>query len=196
MGVSAPASALADQLELGLALARHQLLERPRQRDDRGAGHRRQRGAGIAEDARIPVLVRRDRSGDAHLCEHTREDPHRVLLTRILGVGRDACEGGLRLDARDLELGHERRGLAVGALDVGHRALGGQEREPRQVLDIALVEDHVSGGVVLCDQRVQALPSLPELVGRDTGRDDDGRDDIATKSKRTRHTRVADRPIP
>jgi len=175
--MSAPPPALADQLELGLALARHQLLERPRQRDDRGAGHRRQRGAGIAEDARIPVLVRRDRSGDAHLCEHTREDPHRVLLTRVLGVGRDACEGGLRLDARDLELGHERRGLAARALDVGNGTLGRQEREPRQVLDVALVEDHESGRVVIRDQRAQALPPLPELVGRDAGRGDDGRDD-------------------
>jgi len=100
-----------------------------------------------------------------------------VLLTRILGVGRDACEGGLRLDARDLELGHERRGLAARALDVGNGTLGRQEREPRQVLDVALVEDHESGGVVVGDQRAQALPSCAELVGGDAGRDDDGHDD-------------------
>ncbi len=178
MGVSTPAPALADQLELGLALARHQLLEWPRQRDDGGAGDGRQCRTCIPEDAGVSVLVGGDRAGDAHLCEHTGEDPQRVLLAGVLGVGRNARDGGFRLDACDLELGHEHRGLAAGAFEVGDRALRRQEREPRQVLDVALVEDHESGRVAVGDKRPQPRTSLTELVGGDAGCDDDGRDDI------------------
>ena len=48
--------------------------------------------------------------------EHTREDQHRVLDARVLGVRLDPVEGGLRPHALDLELRHEHDQLAIPAL--------------------------------------------------------------------------------
>ena len=110
--VLAPAGALADQLDLGLALAHHHPLDERGERVDRLAGDLAQRRPCVAEDARVAVLVRAQRPGDADVGEHAGEQPHRVLLARILRIRLDVLEVGLVADALDLELGHERRQLA------------------------------------------------------------------------------------
>jgi hypothetical protein len=103
-----------------------------------------------------------------------------MLGARILGIRLDAVEAGLGADARDLELGHECRRLATEPLQVGDGTLGREEREARQVLDVALVEDDEPARPVSGDERVQPLPPFAELVGSDTGGDGDGRDDSRT----------------
>ena len=98
-----------------------------------------------------------------------------MLDTRVLGIRLDAVEARLRLDAGDLELGDERRRLSVRALDVRDGPLRREEREPRQVLDVALVEDDVARRRAIRDERMQPLPPFAELVGADPGRDGDRR---------------------
>jgi hypothetical protein len=97
-----------------------------------------------------------------------------VLGARVLGIRLDAVEAGLGADASDLELGHECRGLAAEPLDVGDGTLGREERESRQVLDVALVEDDEPGRPVLGDEGMQALPPFAELLGVDACGDGDG----------------------
>jgi hypothetical protein len=53
----------------------------------------------------VAVVVRSDVVLDAEVREHVREDQHRVLGSRVLGVRLDALEGGLRAGALDFELG-------------------------------------------------------------------------------------------
>jgi hypothetical protein len=74
----------------------------------------------------------------------------------------------------DLELGDERRGLATEALDVRDGALGCEEREARQVLDVALVEDDEPARPVPGDDCAQPVPPFAELVWVDAGGDGDG----------------------
>ena len=97
-----------------------------------------------------------------------------MLGARVFGVRRDAVEAGLRLDAGDLELGDEGGGLARRALDVRDRPFGREEREARQVLDVALVEDDVASRLPVAEERAQSLSPFAELVGADAGRDGDG----------------------
>ena len=127
MRVLAPAGALADELDLRLALARHELLERRGGRDDLGPRHLRERWALVSEDARVAVLVCGDRARDSHVGEQVREDPHRMLGSRVFGIGLDAVEVGLGAHAGDLERRHERGRLPVPALDVRDRTLGREE---------------------------------------------------------------------
>ncbi len=96
-----------------------------------------------------------------------------MLGSRILGIRLDAVEVGLRTHAGDLELGHEGSGLPALALDVRDGPLGGKEREARQVLDVALVEDDETGRRPVREEGAQALAPLAELVGLDAGRDCD-----------------------
>ena len=172
--VLAPAGALADELDLRLALPRHETLERRRRGHDLGAADLRERRPLVAEDAGVAVLVGGDRARDPHVVEEPREDAHRVLGARVLGIRLDAVEAGLGADTGDLELGDERRGLAAEALDVRDGALGREEREARQVLDVALVEDDEPARPVRGDERVQPLPPFAELVWVDAGGDGDG----------------------
>ena len=144
MGVLAPAGALADQLDLGRALANQHRLEQRRERGDRGAGDLAQRGALVAEDAGVAVLVGADRAAEPHVREHRRQQAHRVHEARVLGVALDAREVGLGADALDLELRHERHQLAGRVGGEGDGPLGGEETPVRQVPDVALVEDHVA----------------------------------------------------
>ena len=92
------------------------------------------------EELRIVLVVRAD-DGGQHVLEEPREDAHRVLGARVLGIRLHAVEAGLGADTGDLELGDERSRFATEALDVGDGTFGREKREPRQVLDVALVED-------------------------------------------------------
>src|SRR5581483_108924 len=85
VSVLAPARALADELDLAVALPHPHRLDRRGHRRDAGAGHLAERRALVAEDARVAVLVGADPAGNPHVREHAREDPHRVLDTRVLG---------------------------------------------------------------------------------------------------------------
>ncbi len=170
----APAGALADELDLRLALSRHQALERRRGGHDLRAADLGHGGPLVAEDAGVSILVGGDRARDPHVVEEPGEDPHGVLGARILAIRLDAVEAGLGADARDLELGHERRRLAAEPLHVGDGALGREEREARQILDVALVEDDEPARPLPGDERVQPLPPFAELVRADAGGDGDG----------------------
>ena len=97
-----------------------------------------------------------------------------MLGSRVLGIRLHAVEAGLGTDTGDLELGDERSGLATEALDVRDGALGCEEREARQVLDVALVEDDEPARPVPGDECAQPVPSFAELVWVDAGGDGDG----------------------
>ena len=127
--VLAPPSALADELDLRLALARHEGLERRRGEDELRAGHLGERRAFVSEDPRVAVLVGGDPASDAQLVQQPCEHAHRMLVAGVLDVRLDTVEGGLGAHARDLELRDERDALAVGALHVGDRPFGREERE-------------------------------------------------------------------
>jgi hypothetical protein len=139
--VLAPPGALADQLDLGRALAAHRALDERRERRDGARRDLAQRRPLVAEDARVAVLVGADRAADAHVLEHTPEDAHRVLGAGVLGVRLDPLEVGLGARALDLELGDEDGEVAGRALGQGDRPLGGEEVEAREVPDVVLVEE-------------------------------------------------------
>ena len=166
----APPSALADELDLRLALARHEGLERRRGEDDLRAGHLGERRAFVSEDPRVAVLVGGDPASDAQLVQQPCEHAHRMLVAGVLDVRLDTVEGGLGAHARDLELRDERDALAVGALHVGDRPFGREEREPGQVLDVALIEDDEARWAPVGQRSAEPLPSLAELVGADASR--------------------------
>ena len=124
-------------------------------------------GPAVAEDARVAVLVGRDRVAQAEVGDHAGEDPHRVLEPRVLGVRLDALEAGLLAHPLDLELRHEDRHLAADALREGDRALRGQEPEAGQVLDVGLVEQRVAGAAAGADLLEHARAPLLQLGGGD-----------------------------
>ena len=105
----------------------------------------------------------------AEAVEEAREDVHRVLASRVLGIRLDAIEVGLRADTLDLELGHEDDQLAGGAADDRHGAFRGEEAEAREVLDVFLVEEHVAVELLLDDLLEQKLAAHVQLVGVNAG---------------------------
>ena len=163
VGVLAPACALADQLDLGRALAHHQRFDERRERRHGAAGCRAQRRPRVAEDAWIAVAVRRDLP-QAEALEDAREDVHRVLEPWVLRIRLDPLEVGLRADSLDLELGHEDHQLARRAADERHGTFGGQEAEAGEVLDVLLVEEHVAVELLLGDLLEQKLSADVQLV--------------------------------
>ena len=167
----APAGALPDQLYLRLALAHHHALDQRRQRGDLRLHHLAQRRPLVAEDARIAVVVGPERPVDAHLREHIAEDPDRVLDTRVLRVRLDPLECGLGPHALDLELGHEDGELARRAHRDADRPLGGEEVEAREVLDVAVVEEHAAGEAHALEEVEQPRTPRLELGGGDAGQE-------------------------
>ena len=163
VGVAAPAPALADQLDLRVALANEHRLQQRGERRDRAADRLAQRRPFVAEDARVAVLVGSDGAGDPHVEQHAGEDPHRMLVPRILGIRLDALEVGLGANALDLELRHEHHQVAGGIAGQRDGPLRRQEAEVRQVADVVLIEDDVPGQVVLGDVAQQPLAPLGEL---------------------------------
>ena len=157
VGVRAPASALADQLDLGGALARHHALDLVAERTDGGAGHVAERRPLVAEDARVAVVVGADRVAQPDVGDDPREDRHRVLEARVLRIRLDALEAGLGLRALDLELRHEDRRLAADALGVDHRPLVREEPEAREVLDVVGAEEDVAREALAPDVLQQPL---------------------------------------
>jgi len=120
-----------------------------------------------------------------------------VLGARVLGIRLDAVEAGLGADTGDLELGDERSRFATEALDVRDGTLGREKREPRQVLDVALVEDDEPARPMPGDERVQPLPPFAELVWVDAGGDGDcativGRTRQAPRCRRRSSSSTAD----
>jgi len=165
--MSAPARALPDQLHLELALAGDQALDERRDRLDAAARDLGERRTGVAEDARVAVLVGADRAADPDVGEHAAKDEHRVLAPRVLGVGLDPLEGGLRADALDLELGDEDHRVAGGAEREDDRPLGGEEPEVREVADVVLVEEDAAREAASAHVLEQPLAPSLELPGRD-----------------------------
>ena len=120
----------------------------------------------VAEDARVAVLVGADRAPDAEIGEHAREDAHRVLDARILGVRLDPLERRLGAHALDLELGDEHHHLARRVLREDDRPLRGEEAEAREVLDVVRVEEHVARQPVAPHVLEQPLAPRLQLVRR------------------------------
>ena len=116
-----------------------------------------QRGAFVAEDPWIAVLVGPRRSGDPELAQHAGEEAERVLRARILRIGLDELERGLRADALDLELGDERGELAGRVADDRDGALGGKEVEVREVADVVRAEEREPGQAEAANVLQQAL---------------------------------------
>ena len=92
-----------------------------------------------------------------------------MLRARVLGVGLDALERGLGANALDLELRHEHRQAAAGVDRDADRALGGEEVEAREVLDVAIVEQDAAGEAVGREVLEQTGAPGLELGRRDAG---------------------------
>ena len=92
-----------------------------------------------------------------------------MLDPRVLRIGLDARECGLRARSLDLELRHEHRRLATDALGVDHRSLVREEPEAGEVLDVVRIEEDVAGQAIAPSALEQALAPLLELAGTDAG---------------------------
>ena len=160
----APARALADQLDLGGALSHHHGLDERCERRDERACDRAERGAPVAEDPGVAVVVRGERAGDSEVGEDAREDRHRVLDSRILGIRLDPLECRLSARALDLELGHEDDMLAGHALGEDHRPLVREEVETGEIADRVLLEENVAG-----ETRGADVIEHPVAAGRELG---------------------------
>ena len=86
-----------------------------------------------------------------------------MLRPRILRIGLDELERGLRADAFDLELGDERGELAGRVADDGHRALGREEVEVREVADVVRAEEREPGQIVAANVLQQAFATRFQL---------------------------------
>ena len=168
MRVLAPSRALANERDLGLALAHHQALDERRKRGDRGADDLAQGGPGVAEDAGVAVLIRPGRA-DSHRGQHAPQDRHRVLEARVLGVRLDPLERRLGTDSLDLELGNEHRLVASQVAHECDRSLGREEHEAREVLDVVLVEQDVAVEPLATAVVEEPLTSRQELLRRNAG---------------------------
>ena len=153
-------------ISLSLLRAQHRLDRVAEQRDAR-ARDRAQRGALVAEDPGIPVAVGADRALDPEVGQHPRETVHRVLEPRILRVRLDPLERGLGARALDLELRHEDRRLAAGALGVHDRPLVREEPEAGEVLDVVGAEEDVPGQARAAHVLEQPSAPVLQLRGRD-----------------------------
>ena len=89
----------------------------------------------------------------------------------VLRVRLDALERGLGAHALDLELGDEHREAARGIHRDADRTLGGEEVEAREVLDVAVVEEHAAGETLVCEVLEQARAPGLELGCRDAGKE-------------------------
>jgi hypothetical protein len=165
--VLAPARALPDELDLGLALPRHHRLEQIGERRDRASRRTAERRPPVAEDARIAVLVGSHRAGHAEVGEHAGEDRHRMLDPRVLGIRLDLLERRLGQHALDLELGDEREHVSSRTLGEDDGPLRGEEPEAGQVLDVVLIEDDVPAPPLAPDALEHPLAPPLELGDRD-----------------------------
>ena len=68
---------------------------------------------------------------------------------------------GLGAHALDLELGDEHRQAARGVDRDADGPLGGEEVEAREVLDVAVVEEHAAGQALVCQVLEQARAPAP-----------------------------------
>ena len=90
-----------------------------------------------------------------------------MLRARILRIGLDQLERGLRADALDLELGDERGELAGRVADDRHGALGREEVEAREVADVVRAEEREPGQAEAANVLQQALATRLQLRRRD-----------------------------
>ena len=139
------------------------------ERSDRGARRIAERRPLVAEDAGVAVLVGADSVPDPEVGQNAREDPHRVLDSRVLRIGLDPREGGLGAGALHLELRHEHRRLAADALGIDHRPFTREEPEAGEVLDVVRTEEDVAGQAIAPDALEQRFAPLLQLGGRDAG---------------------------
>ena len=167
MRVFAPARALADQLDLGRALSHHHGLDERCERRHGRSGDGTESRALVSEDPGVAVVVGRNRALDPRLSEDPRENQHRMLEARVLGIRLDPGERRLRACALDLELGHERKMLAVYALREDHRALVGEEVEARQVANRVLLEEDVARAACRTNALADTAAPRRKLVRRD-----------------------------
>ena len=165
-----PADALTDQCDLGLRLDRHLRFDLGDNADDARAGELRERGAAVAENPRVAVLIGPDRPGQPHVRQGPCEHVFRARDARVLEVVLHAVEGRLRLRVLDLEARDDQRPCPIGSEDERDRPLGRDEREACVVEDVVRVEEHdtrQAGRLRVPEQRVAACPVL---VGRDRDR--------------------------
>ena len=165
--VLAPARALADQLDLGLALPHHHALDERRKRADGLAGDLAQRRTLVAEDAGIAVLIGTDGTGDTELSEHPGEDSQRVVDPRVLRVRLHVLEGGLRPHPRDLELGDEGAEIAGRVPGDRDRPLGREEVEAGEVADVIVAEEDEARQLVSADVLEQRFAPQLQLCRGD-----------------------------
>ena len=159
-----PADALADQRDLGLRLDRHLRLDLGDEADDARARELRERGAAVAEDPRVAVLIGPDRAGQPHVRERSREHVFRARVARVLEVVLDAVEGRLRLRVLDLEARDDQRPRSIRSEDERDRPLGRHEREARVVEDVVRVEEHdarQTSFLRVPEQRRRSVPDAP-----------------------------------
>ena len=86
-----------------------------------------------------------------------------MLRARILRIGLDELERGLRADALDLELGDERCELAGRVADDRDGPLGREEVEVREVADVVRAEEREPGQAEAANVLQQALAARAEL---------------------------------
>ncbi len=94
-----------------------------------------------------------------------------MLDAGVLRVRLDSLEGGLGPRALDLELGDEDGQLAGGVHRDADRALGGEEVEAREVLDVAVVEEDAAGQAHVVEELEQPPAPGLELGGGDAGQE-------------------------
>ena len=133
----------------------------------RCAGDVAECGAAVAEDARDTRRCRRR----SFLAARGRRRRARARAsgarTRVLGVRLDARERRLGARALDLELGHEDRVVAAGAMQVDDRPLVRQEPEAGEVRDVRRIEEHVAARADRPHVLEQPRTAIRVLFGRD-----------------------------
>jgi hypothetical protein len=165
-----PANALPDERDLRLGLDRHLLLDPVRDPDDGRARELAERRPAVAEDPRVPVLVRPDAVAQPERGDGGGDRLFRARVARVLEVVLDAVEHRLRLGVLDLEPRHDERALPVRAEHERDRPFSRDERKAGVVQDVVRVEEHDAAQVVVGECLEERGAPGAMLVGGDRDR--------------------------